>query len=74
MSGTAQDPAHDHADHQDPTPPDVRIDEHAPDVGVVRRRIGTTRKMRTYDPDVGRRGVLVVGGAAHVEYAEFSCT
>ena len=55
---------------QDPTPPDVRIDEPAPPPRLP-RRVGTSRVMRRLvDADVGRGGVLL----AHVEYAEFSCT
>jgi acetylglutamate kinase len=44
--------------HEDPTPPDVRVDEPAP-----RRRIGTTRVMRTYDPEGDARKVAVLTGA-----------
>jgi acetylglutamate kinase len=45
---------------QDPTPPDVRVDEHPP---RSRRRVGTSRVMRTYDPDGDRRKVAVLTGA-----------
>ena len=45
--------------HEDPTPPDVRVDEPAP----PRRRIGTTRVMRTYDPEGDARKVAVLTGA-----------
>ncbi|WP_369259698.1 acetylglutamate kinase [Geodermatophilus amargosae] len=44
---------------QDPTPPDVRVDEPAP----PRRRIGTTRVMRTDDPEGDARKVAVLTGA-----------
>ena len=48
---------------QDPTPPDVRIDEAPPTVPVVRKRIGTSRVMRTYDPEGDARKVAVLSGA-----------
>lgn len=43
---------------QDPTPPDVAVDEVAP-----RRRIGTPRVMRTHDPEGDARKVAVLTGA-----------
>jgi len=55
---TAHDPA-----AQDPTPPDVRVDELPPEVPAVRRRIGTSRVMRTYDPEGDARKVAVLTGA-----------
>jgi acetylglutamate kinase len=48
---------------QDPTPPDVRVDEAPPTVPAVRRRIGTSRVMRTYDPEGDARKVAVLTGA-----------
>jgi acetylglutamate kinase len=48
---------------QDPTPPDVRVDELPPEVPAVRRRIGTSRVMRTYDPEGDARKVAVLTGA-----------
>ncbi|MGY1787436.1 acetylglutamate kinase [Geodermatophilus sp. SYSU D00698] len=45
--------------HEDPTPPDVRVDEAPP----PRRRLGTTRVMRTYDPEGDARKVAVLTGA-----------
>ena len=48
---------------QDPTPPDVRIDEAPPTVPVVRKRIGTSRVMRTDDPEGDARKVAVLTGA-----------
>ncbi|MGY1653732.1 acetylglutamate kinase [Geodermatophilus sp. SYSU D01119] len=45
---------------QDPSPPDVRVDETPP---PPRRRIGTTRVMRTYDPEGDARKVAVLTGA-----------
>jgi acetylglutamate kinase len=42
---------------QDPTPPDVAVDERPP------RRIGTTRVMRTYDPAGDAAKVAVLTGA-----------
>ncbi|MCV2492032.1 acetylglutamate kinase [Geodermatophilus sp. YIM 151500] len=45
-------------DRQDPTPPDVPLDVTAP-----RKRIGTRRVMRTYDPEGDRRKVEVLTGA-----------
>ncbi|SDZ25576.1 N-acetylglutamate kinase [Geodermatophilus africanus] len=55
---TTHDPA-----AQDPTPPDVRIDEAPPTVPAVRRRIGTNRVMRTDDPEGDARKVAVLTGA-----------
>jgi acetylglutamate kinase len=55
---TTHDPA-----AQDPTPPDVRIDEAPPTVPAVRKRIGTSRVMRTYDPEGDARKVAVLTGA-----------
>src|SRR3954470_4656964 len=43
---------------QDPTPPDVRVDELQP-----AKRIGTTRVMRTYDPAGDAAKVAVLTGA-----------
>ena len=48
---------------QDPTPPDVRVDEAPPTVPVVRKRIGTSRVMRTYDPEGDALKVAVLTGA-----------
>ena len=48
---------------QDPTPPDVRVDEAPPTVPAVRKRIGTSRVMRTYDPEGDARKVAVLTGA-----------
>jgi acetylglutamate kinase len=47
--------------HQDPTPPDVAV-EVVPPPGT-RKKIGTTRVMRTYDPDGDRLKVAVLTGA-----------
>src|SRR4051794_41951882 len=44
--------------HQDPTPPDVAVDQLAP-----KRRIGTTRKMRRHDPEGDALKVGVLTGA-----------
>jgi acetylglutamate kinase len=55
---TVHDPA-----AQDPSPPDVRIDEAPPTVPAVRKRIGTSRVMRTYDPEGDARKVAVLTGA-----------
>jgi acetylglutamate kinase len=46
------------ADAQDPTPPDVAIDQATPP-----RRIGTHRVMRTHDPDGDARRIAVLTGA-----------
>jgi acetylglutamate kinase len=48
--------------HQDPTPPDVRIDEpsHQP---RLPRTVGTRRVMRTNDPEGDRQKVAVLTGA-----------
>src|SRR3954465_14044128 len=43
---------------QDPTPPDVRVDELRPP-----KRVGTTRVMRTYDPAGDAAKVAVLTGA-----------
>src|SRR3712207_3126338 len=48
---------------QDPTPPDVRVDEAPPTVPAVRKRIGTSRVMRTYDPEGDAQKVAVLTGA-----------
>jgi acetylglutamate kinase len=51
---------------QDPTPPDVRIDEHPPAVPAAtlpKRRVGTRRVMRTDDPEGDRQKVAVLTGA-----------
>jgi acetylglutamate kinase len=51
---------------QDPTPPDVRIDEHPPAVPAAtlpKRRVGTTRVMRKDDPEGDRQKVAVLTGA-----------
>ena len=48
---------------QDPTPPDVRVDEAPPTVPAVRKRIGTSRVMRTYDPEGDALKVAVLTGA-----------
>lgn len=48
---------------QDPTPPDVRVEEAPPTVPAVRKRIGTSRVMRTYDPEGDARKVAVLTGA-----------
>ncbi|WP_448639791.1 acetylglutamate kinase [Geodermatophilus sp. URMC 63] len=45
---------------QDPTPPDVRVDEPVP---PARRRIGTSRVMRTHDPEGDARRIAVLTGA-----------
>ncbi|MEI4270790.1 acetylglutamate kinase [Klenkia sp. LSe6-5] len=47
---------------QDPTPPDVRPDEQPP-VSAARRRYGTSRVMRTPDPEGDARKVAVLTGA-----------
>ena len=47
---------------QDPTPPDVRIDEHAPPPRLP-KKVGTTRVMRTDDPEGDRTKVAVLTGA-----------
>jgi acetylglutamate kinase len=52
MSGTQDEAA------QDPTPPDVRVDE-----ARSPRKVGTTRVMRTYDPEGDRQKVAVLTGA-----------
>ncbi|HYO37613.1 MAG TPA: acetylglutamate kinase [Geodermatophilus sp.] len=54
MSGTVQDPV------QDPTPPDVRVEEPPP---PPRRRVGTPRVMRTHDPEGDAAKVAVLTGA-----------
>ena len=46
---------------QDPTPPDVRVDEAPP--ALPRRRVGTSRVMRTNDPEGDARKVAVLTGA-----------
>ncbi|MGZ4507800.1 MAG: acetylglutamate kinase [Blastococcus sp.] len=56
-----QDPAPMNS-HEDPTPPDVRIDEHAPPPRLP-RKVGTTRVMRTDDPEGDRFKVAVLTGA-----------
>ncbi|MGY1671126.1 acetylglutamate kinase [Geodermatophilus sp. SYSU D00710] len=43
--------------HEDPTPPDVRVDEAPP---PPRRRIGTRRVMRTHDPEGDARRIAVL--------------
>ncbi|WNV77568.1 acetylglutamate kinase [Geodermatophilus sp. DSM 44513] len=48
---------------QDPSPPDVPVDEVPPEVPAVRRRIGSTRVMRTHDPEGDARKVAVLTGA-----------
>jgi acetylglutamate kinase len=45
---------------QDPTPPDVPVDELTPG---TRKKVGTRRVMRTYDPEGDRRKVAVLTGA-----------
>ncbi|MCW2675354.1 MAG: argB [Modestobacter sp.] len=47
---------------QDPTPPDVAIDQVPPAV-PVKKKIGTSRKMRTHDPEGDRAKVAVLTGA-----------
>ncbi|CAA9254576.1 MAG: Acetylglutamate kinase [uncultured Blastococcus sp.] len=47
---------------QDPTPPDVRIDEPSPQPRLP-RTVGTRRVMRTEDPDGDRLKVAVLTGA-----------
>ncbi|SEL93320.1 N-acetylglutamate kinase [Blastococcus sp. DSM 46786] len=47
---------------QDPTPPDVRIDEPAPPPKLP-RRVGTSRVMRTHDPEGDAAKVAVLTGA-----------
>jgi acetylglutamate kinase len=47
---------------QDPTPPDVPLDEPAPPKPLP-RRIGTTRKMRKHDPQGDAMKVAVLTGA-----------
>jgi acetylglutamate kinase len=54
---SAQDSAPE-AQHQDPTPPDVAVDELPP-----RKKVGTTRVMRTHDPEGDARKVAVLTGA-----------
>src|SRR4051794_13676174 len=44
--------------HQDPTPPDVAVDQVGP-----RKRIGTTRVMRRHDPEGDALKVAVLTGA-----------
>ncbi|WP_448623575.1 acetylglutamate kinase [Geodermatophilus sp. URMC 64] len=46
--------------NQDPTPPDVAVDEVPPS---TRKRIGTTRVMRKHDPEGDARKVAVLTGA-----------
>ncbi|MBM7804563.1 acetylglutamate kinase [Geodermatophilus bullaregiensis] len=48
--------------HQDPTPPDVRVAEPAPPT-PAKRRIGTSRVMRTHDPEGDARRIAVLTGA-----------
>jgi acetylglutamate kinase len=48
--------------HQDPTPPDVRIDEPSPQPRLP-KKVGTSRVMRTYDPEGDARKVAVLTGA-----------
>ncbi len=47
-----------HFGPQDPTPPDVAVNEAAP-----RKRVGTPRVMRTHDPEGDARKVAVLTGA-----------
>ena len=47
---------------QDPTPPDVRLDELAPPPRLP-KKVGTTRVMRTDDPEGDRTKVAVLTGA-----------
>ncbi len=47
---------------QDPTPPDVRIDEPAPQRRLP-KKVGTRRVMRRYDPEGDRLKVAVLTGA-----------
>jgi acetylglutamate kinase len=47
---------------QDPTPPDVAPDE-VPPAAPVKKKIGTSRKMRTHDPEGDRAKVAVLTGA-----------
>jgi acetylglutamate kinase len=49
--------------HQDPTPPDVAVGQLSGDVVPPKPRIGTTRKMRTHDPEGDARKVAVLTGA-----------
>ena len=49
-----------HPDAQDPSPPDVPVDQEPP---PVKRRIGTTRVMRTHDPEGDAAKVAVLTGA-----------
>src|SRR4051794_41928245 len=48
--------------HQDPTPPDVRIDQPAPERRLP-RRVGTRRVMRKNDPQGDAQKVAVLTGA-----------
>ncbi|HEX2073279.1 MAG TPA: acetylglutamate kinase [Geodermatophilus sp.] len=57
-AGSPRTPSADHA--EDPTPPDVRVDEPPP---PPRRRIGTSRVMRQHDPEGDRAKVAVLTGA-----------
>ncbi len=50
------------SEHQDPTPPDVRIDEPAPQPRLP-RTVGTRRVMRKNDPEGDRLKVAVLTGA-----------
>ncbi|MCA0143343.1 acetylglutamate kinase [Blastococcus sp. LR1] len=47
---------------QDPTPPNVRVDEHAPPPKLP-RTVGTHRVMRTHDPEGDAAKVAVLTGA-----------
>jgi acetylglutamate kinase len=51
-----------HSGQQDPTPPDVRIDEPSPQPRLP-KRVGTSRVMRRYDPEGDARKVAVLTGA-----------
>jgi len=49
-------------EHQDPTPPDVRLDEPSPQRRLP-KKVGTRRVMRRNDPDGDARKVAVLTGA-----------
>ena len=51
-----------HMTHQDPTPPDVRIDEPSPQRKLP-KKVGTRRVMRKNDPEGDARKVAVLTGA-----------
>ena len=48
---------------QDPTPPDVAVGQAAEETTPPKRKVGTSRVMRTHDPDGDARKVAVLTGA-----------